>query len=77
MPPSCVIFGPALLEGGAEQQVLQLLLDTAMKRGWLKAHGKQRTDSTHVLGAIRALSRAGNGRRNHASDPQCTGDRGP
>ncbi len=28
-----------------------------MKRGWLKAHGKQRTDSTHVLGAIRALSR--------------------
>ncbi len=50
-------FRTRLLEGGAEQQVLQLLLDTAMKRGWLKAHGKQRTDSTHVLGAIRALSR--------------------
>lgn len=50
-------FRTRLLEGGAEQQVLQLLLDTAMKRGWIKAHGKQRTDSTHVLGAIRALSR--------------------
>src|SRR6266516_1477536 len=50
-------FRTRLLEGGVEQQVLQLLLDTAMKRGWLKAHGKQRTDSTHVLGAIRALSR--------------------
>ncbi len=50
-------FRTRLLEGGAEQQVLQILLDTAMKRGWIKAHGKQRTDSTHVLGAIRALSR--------------------
>ncbi len=50
-------FRTRLLEGGAEQQILQILLDTATKRGWVKAHGKQRTDSTHVLGAIRVLSR--------------------
>src|SRR6266849_5612360 len=27
------------------------------ERGWLKARGKQRTDSTHVLAKIRALNR--------------------
>lgn len=50
-------FRTRLLEGGAEQQVLQFLLEGAMKLGWIKAHGKQRTDSTHVLGTIRAFSR--------------------
>jgi transposase len=25
--------------------------------GWLKSHGQQRTDSTHVLAAIRELNR--------------------
>ncbi len=28
------------------------------QQGWLKGHGQQRTDSTHVLARIRALSRA-------------------
>lgn len=50
-------FRARLVEGKAEQQVLQPLLDVATKRGWLKARGKQRTDSTHVLGAIRTLNR--------------------
>ena len=63
-------FRVRFLKDEAEQLILQPLLDIAMKRGWLKPHGKQRTDSTHVLGAIRALSRAGNGRRNHASNSQ-------
>jgi transposase len=35
-------------------------LDTVLKRcqerGWLKARGRQRTDSTHVLGAVKALN---------------------
>lgn len=48
-------FRQRLLQGEAEQQILQPLLDLAISRGWLKARGKQRTDSTHVLGAIRVL----------------------
>lgn len=43
--------------GDAEQQILQPLLDLALNQGWLKVRGKQRTDSTHVLGAIRTLNR--------------------
>ena len=50
-------FRARLLEGNIEQQVLQPLLDVANKHGWLKERGKQRTDSTHVLGAIRTLNR--------------------
>ncbi len=50
-------FRTRLVEGKAEEQVLQSLLDLATKQGWLKARGKQRTDSTHVLGAIRTLNR--------------------
>ena len=50
-------FRQRLLEGKAEQHILQPLLDLALARGWLKARGKQRTDSTHVFGAIRALHR--------------------
>ena len=42
-------FRTRLVEGKAEEQVLQSLLDLATKQGWLKARGKQRTDSTHVL----------------------------
>lgn len=50
-------FRTRLLEGKAEDQVLQPLLDLAVSRGWIKVRGKQRTDSTHVLGAIRTLNR--------------------
>lgn len=50
-------FRARLIEGNTEQQVLQPLLDVAKKHGWLKERGKQRTDSTHVLGAIRTLNR--------------------
>ena len=50
-------FRARLLEGNGEQQILQPLLDVANKHGWLKERGKQRTDSTHVLGAIRTLNR--------------------
>lgn len=50
-------FRQRLVEGEAEQHVLQPLLDLALARGWIKPRGKQRTDSTHVLGAIRVLHR--------------------
>src|SRR6266566_1844288 len=50
-------FRSRLVEGNAEQRLLDLLLERCRKGGWLKAHGRQRTDSTHVLARIRALNR--------------------
>lgn len=50
-------FRARLLEGGAERRPFELLLERCRERGWLKAGGTQRTDSTHVLGAIRSLNR--------------------
>ena len=46
-----------LVTGGAEQQLLDTLLDRCRERQWLKARGRQRTDSTHVLAASRTLNR--------------------
>lgn len=40
-----------------------LQLEHGRKRGWIKAQGKQRTDSTHVLAAIRTICR-----------PECVGE---
>src|SRR3989440_5233908 len=50
-------FRARLIAGHAEQRLLDLLLEQCQQRGWLKAHGRQRTDSTHVLAKIRALNR--------------------
>jgi transposase len=50
-------FRTRLLTGGAETPLLQALLELCKSRGWLKARGRQRTDSTHVLAAIRDLNR--------------------
>src|SRR5581483_5883968 len=50
-------FRSRLVEGHAEQRLLDLLLEGCWEGGWLKAHGRQRTDSTHVLARIRSLSR--------------------
>ncbi|RCJ34972.1 hypothetical protein A6770_40805 [Nostoc minutum NIES-26] len=50
-------FRTRLITGGAEQQLLDTLLKQFKERGWLKERGKQRTDSTHVLAAIRNLNR--------------------
>lgn len=38
-----------LVAGNSEQLLLDTLLTIFKERGWLKARGKQRTDSTHVL----------------------------
>ena len=50
-------FRARLLARSAEQQLLDALLTLCRDRGWLHARGRQRTDSTHVLAAIRAHNR--------------------
>ena len=50
-------FRSRLVEGRAEHLLLDRLLDRFRGLGLLKAHGRQRTDSTHVLAAVRALNR--------------------
>jgi transposase len=50
-------FRQRLLVGGQEEVVLNTLLQVCRERGWLKERGKQRTDATHVLAAIRTMNR--------------------
>ena len=50
-------FRTRLLEGGAESLLLDTLLTWCRERQLLKERGRQRTDSTHVLAAVRALNR--------------------
>jgi transposase len=50
-------FRSRLVEGGAEQVLLDAVLALARERNLLSAEGRQRTDSTHVLAAVRALNR--------------------
>jgi transposase len=50
-------FRARLLAGGAEQRLLTALVQAFQALGLLKAGGRQRTDSTHVLAAIRQLNR--------------------
>ena len=50
-------FRQRLLESPVEGLLLDRLLELARARGLLKARGQQRTDSTHVLAAIRHLNR--------------------
>jgi transposase len=50
-------FRDRLLAGSAVERLLDKLLERCRAMGWLKARGPQRTDSTHVLAAIRVLNR--------------------
>src|SRR5262245_56308898 len=50
-------FRSRLLAGSAEQRLLDAVLDRCRQRGWLKARGQQRTDSTHVLARVRLTNR--------------------
>src|SRR5215471_8237328 len=50
-------FRDRLLIGSAEEHLLDKLLERCRVLGLLKARGQQRTDSTHVLAAIRVLNR--------------------
>jgi len=50
-------FRERLIVGGAEALLLHSMLTILRDQGLLKARGKQPTDSTHVLAAIRILNR--------------------
>ena len=50
-------FRSRLLAGASEKLLLDEMLNQLKDRDLLKAKGKQRTDSTHVLAAIRTLNR--------------------
>jgi transposase len=50
-------FRERLLTHDATQRLLDTFLATCKARGWIKARGTQRTDSTHVLAAMRTLHR--------------------
>ncbi|MFF4830054.1 transposase [Streptomyces sp. NPDC001312] len=50
-------FRTRLVEHGMEEKVLDLLLTALKDRGLVKAGGKQRTDSSRVLAAVRDLNR--------------------
>jgi len=50
-------FRDRLLAGSAEALLLEKLLERCRTLGLLKARGQQRTDSTHVLAAIRVMNR--------------------
>ena len=50
-------FRGRLLQHAATERLLARLLDAAREGGLLKARGRQRTDSTHVLAAVRTLNR--------------------
>ena len=50
-------FRDRLLASSAEERLLDKLLERCQAQGLLKSRGQQRTDSTHVLAAIRVLNR--------------------
>jgi len=50
-------FRQRVLANGAERQLLDVVLELFKARKLLKARGRQRTDSTHVLAGIRDLNR--------------------
>jgi transposase len=50
-------FRARLVAGNCEQQILDTVLERAAEAGLLKTAGRARTDSTHVLAAIRELNR--------------------
>ena len=46
-------FRERLRHHDAAPRLLDTFLETCKIRGWIKSRGTQRTDSTHVLAAIR------------------------
>lgn len=50
-------FRQRLLDGGTEGEILERILRLAHDKQLVKPRGRQRTDATHVLGAVRDLNR--------------------
>lgn len=53
-------FRERIIEGGIEQQLLDKMLKRFEEINLISARGKQRTDSTHIIAAVRELSRLEN-----------------
>ena len=67
-------FRSRLVEGGKERLLLEKLLEGCKERGYLKVRGRQRTDSTHVLGALRVLEQMGADRGDDARRTERSGE---
>src|SRR6476620_5773521 len=52
-------FRARLVIGQAQPLLFEQMLNLFRQRGWIKQRGQMRTDSTHVLGAVRTLNRLG------------------
>jgi Transposase domain (DUF772) len=50
-------FRTRLVAHALQPMVLDMLLERLAESGWVKARGRQRTDATHVLAAVRELNR--------------------
>jgi transposase len=50
-------FRTRMVALSAEERFLEAVVDLCKEQGWLKARGRQRTDSTHILAKVRALNR--------------------
>jgi transposase len=50
-------FRARLIEGQREYVLFETMLNCLKQRGLIKAGGRQRTDATHVLAAVRAINR--------------------
>jgi transposase len=50
-------FRARLIAGGNEMQLFDVMLAHLKTQGLLKVRGRQRTDSTHILAAVRTLNR--------------------
>lgn len=50
-------FRARLMAGQAEPRIFEHLVSRLSEGGWIKKRGIQRTDSTHVLAAVRRLNR--------------------
>jgi transposase len=53
-------FRQRLVEQAAGERLLNEVLRQFKAKGWIKTRGQQRTDATHVLAAVRELSRLEN-----------------
>jgi transposase len=50
-------FRDRLIEHGAERLLFERVLEWARSLGFVKKHGKQRTDSTHIIACVERLGR--------------------
>jgi len=67
-----VDFRQRLLDHEAQDLLLEPMLRLCRENGWLKAGGKQRTDSTFVLANARRLSRQDQCGREPENEPERT-----